>query len=99
MPSLEKALAALDQSREAALDRLFALLRLPSISAKPDCAEACAQTAQFLVEQLTEIGFDASARKTPGHPIVVAKARAAEASTDATDELADAVVEAEVQNA
>lgn len=77
MPSLEKALAALDQSREAALDRLFALLRLPSISAKPDCAEACAQTAQFLVEQLTEIGFDASARKTPGHPIVVAKARAA----------------------
>ncbi|MFN8171945.1 MAG: translation initiation factor IF-3 [Candidatus Nanopelagicales bacterium] len=63
-----------------------------------------------LADDVTDLGFVEATPKQDGRNMTmvlaphrkkseVAKARAAEASTDATDELADAVVEAEVQNA
>src|SRR5277367_954376 len=60
--------AGLDQSRES----LFALLRIPSISAQPAHRQDCRLAAEFLQNQLTRLGFAASLRDTPGHPVVVA---------------------------
>lgn len=57
----------LDQSRE----RLFALLRIPSISAQPAHAADCRRAAEWLREQLSGLGFEAGLRDTAGHPVVL----------------------------
>jgi acetylornithine deacetylase/succinyl-diaminopimelate desuccinylase-like protein len=77
MSQLDKALAALDADRNGALERLFALLRYRSISTDPAFAPDCAAAADWLVGQLQDLGFEASSRPTAGHPMVVAKAKAA----------------------
>lgn len=69
---LEKVLSRLDQDFDESLERLFALLRFPSISTDPAYRDACRKTADWLVEELKAIGFDASRRDTEGNPMVVA---------------------------
>ncbi|WP_438268418.1 dipeptidase [Mariluticola halotolerans] len=69
---LTAALAAVDDGLETSLTRLKDLLRIPSISTDPANKADCAKAADWLVHELTELGFDASARPTPGHPMVVA---------------------------
>src|SRR5690606_20772993 len=54
-----------------AMERLFALLRIPSISTDPAFKADCARAADWLAEDLRGLGFDAAARPTPGHPMVV----------------------------
>lgn len=71
-PVLAPVLERLDQSLDESLDRLFALLRIRSISTDPEFAADCRKGAEWLVEDLQSIGFDASVRDTPGHPMVVA---------------------------
>lgn len=71
-PVLTPVLERLDQSLDESLDRLFALLRIRSISTDPEFAADCRKGAEWLVEDLKSIGFDASVRDTPGHPMVVA---------------------------
>ena len=68
---LENVLGWIDDNLPASLDRLFTLLRIESISTDPAKAGACRQAADWLAGELTGIGFDASSRATPGHPIVV----------------------------
>ncbi|NDV00442.1 M20/M25/M40 family metallo-hydrolase [Pseudoroseicyclus tamaricis] len=70
--SLDAVLDKLDSDLDDALERLMALLRLPSISTDPAYKEDCAKTADALVADLASIGFEATARPTPGHPMVVA---------------------------
>ncbi|MBA4782756.1 MAG: M20/M25/M40 family metallo-hydrolase [Rhizobiales bacterium] len=70
---LEQVDAGLDQS----LERLFDLLRIKSISTDPAYRADCLAAAEFLVAELSALGFDASVRPTPGHPMVVAHAPAA----------------------
>ena len=70
--SLQTVLAAADSELPASLQRLFSLLAIPSISTDPAFAEHCRQAADWLATDLAAIGFDASVRPTPGHPIVVA---------------------------
>ncbi|WP_294532554.1 M20/M25/M40 family metallo-hydrolase [uncultured Rhodoblastus sp.] len=79
MSQLDKVLETLDSDRQGALDRLFELLRFKSISTDPAYAPDCARAADWLVAQLQGLGFQASSRPTAGHPIVVAKAKAARA--------------------
>ncbi|WP_112322660.1 dipeptidase [Oceanibium sediminis] len=74
--SVEQVIANVESEREAALERLFSFLRIPSISTDPAFAKDCDAAADWLVAQLTEIGFEASKRPTPGHPMVVAHHRA-----------------------
>jgi len=70
--SLDTTLNRVDASLDDALERLKAFLRIPSVSAQPVHAADCAATAQFLCDELTDCGFEASVRQTPGHPMVVA---------------------------
>lgn len=72
MSALAPVLDRIDADLEASLERLFALLRIPSISTDPAFAKDCHRAAEWLVEDLKGIGFDASVRDTPGHPMVVA---------------------------
>ncbi|MBW7922122.1 MAG: M20/M25/M40 family metallo-hydrolase [Rubellimicrobium sp.] len=69
---LDPVLARLDAGGDAALARLFDLLRIPSISTDPAHAADCARAADWLVRDLVSLGFEAGARPTPGHPMVVA---------------------------
>ena len=71
-PALSPVLSRIDATLSESLDRLMALLRIPSISTDPACKPACRQAAEWLVADLATIGFDASLRETPGHPMVVA---------------------------
>src|SRR5690606_14666257 len=68
---LSAVLDALDRSQDAALERLFAFLRIPSISTDPAYKDQCRAAAEWCAAQLREISFEASVRATTGHPIVV----------------------------
>ena len=71
--TLTAVLRDIDQNLPQALDRLLDLLRIPSISTDPAFAPDCTRAAQWLVQELTDLGFDATLRPTTGHPMVVAK--------------------------
>jgi acetylornithine deacetylase/succinyl-diaminopimelate desuccinylase-like protein len=70
--SLSAVLARVDADLDAALARLFDLVRIPSISADPAFARDVARAADWCAAELTALGFDASVRPTAGHPMVVA---------------------------
>ncbi len=70
--SLEKVLAHIDADQDAALARLIELLKIESVSTDPAYAAECDKAADWLVDDLKSIGFDASKRPTPGHPMVMA---------------------------
>ena len=72
--SLSAVLTRIDDQMPAALDRLSGLLRIPSISTDPAYAAECRRAADWLVADLQGLGFDATRRDTPGHPMVVAHA-------------------------
>ncbi len=68
---LDSVLARLDAGREAALQRLFQLLSIASISADPAHNADCDRAACWLAADLQGMGFDASVRPTSGRPMVV----------------------------
>jgi acetylornithine deacetylase/succinyl-diaminopimelate desuccinylase-like protein len=76
---LEAVLAKIDSNRDAALKRLFALVAIKSISTDPAFAGDCLKAAEWLAAELSGLGFDASVRPTKGHPMVIAKVKAARA--------------------
>lgn len=67
----------IDKDIPQALDRLFDLLRIPSISTDPAHQGDVAAAADWLVAELESLGFAARADATPGHPMVVATGGAA----------------------
>jgi acetylornithine deacetylase/succinyl-diaminopimelate desuccinylase-like protein len=69
--TLDATLARIDADLPAAIDRLMELLRIPSISTDPAYKTDCARAADWLVEDLRSLGFEASSRPTTGHPMVV----------------------------
>ncbi len=69
--SLDKVLNLIDESLSDSTERLFELLRIPSISTDPAYKKDCDQAADWLVADLKSIGVDAQKHPTPGHPMVV----------------------------
>ncbi len=77
VPALDPVLQTIDTNLDASVSRLFDLLRIPSISTDPAHAGDCRRAAEWLVADLATLGFDASVRDTPGHPMVVGHNHAA----------------------
>ena len=71
---LTPVLARIDDQLPQALERLKTLLRIPSVSTDPAFKADCDAAADWLVNDVASIGFDASKRPTPGHPMVVGHA-------------------------
>ncbi|PIE15984.1 MAG: hypothetical protein CSA68_04445 [Rhodobacterales bacterium] len=70
--TLDAVLAKIDDNLDDATERLLDLLRIPSVSTDPAYADDCVKAADWLVEDLKTIGFDAARYDTTGHPMVVA---------------------------
>jgi acetylornithine deacetylase/succinyl-diaminopimelate desuccinylase-like protein len=73
---LNQVLTTLDETSEAALSRLFELLRIESVSTDPAYKERCRAAADWCAEELRDIGFDARVVPTTGHAMVVGHDRA-----------------------
>ena len=73
MPALtDTVLHHADTTLPAASEALFELLRIPSISARPEHKADCHRAAEWVRDFLRATGFTASLRPTQGHPIVLA---------------------------
>ena len=68
---LDKVLANVEDNIDGSLERLFDLIRIPSVSTDPAHAADCKRAAEWLTKELGELGFDASVRPTARHPMVV----------------------------
>jgi len=72
---LKAVLAHIDTNLDASVERLFGLLRIPSISTDSKWKADCARAADWLKADLETFGFKASVRPTPGHPVVLGHAK------------------------
>jgi len=70
--SISKVLTQIDEDFSQSTDRLFELLRIESISTDSNYDAECEKAADWLVSELSDIGFEASKRVTLGHPMVLA---------------------------
>ena len=70
---LPAVLDRVDRDLDASLDRLFALLRIQSVSTDPAYAPHCREAAEHVAADLRGIGFETSVRPTEGHPVVIGK--------------------------
>ena len=69
--TLDAVLSHIDDELDNAVERLFSLLRIPSISTDPAYKDDCLAAAKWLVDDLASFGITAEVRPTPGHPMVV----------------------------
>src|SRR5579872_6851558 len=77
MNTLDAVLNRIDQDIDQSLERLFALLRIASVSTDPAFKPQCRAAAEHVAADLRSIGFDTSVRSTEGHPVVVGKSNGA----------------------
>jgi len=77
MSTLDAVLSRIDQDIDRSLERLFALLRIASVSTDPAYKEQCRAAAEHVAADLRSIGFEADLRPTEGHPVVVGKSNGA----------------------
>src|SRR4051794_22524180 len=78
---LKTVLDRIDADFDNSLERLFALLRIKSISADPAFAADCKAAADHLAADIATLGFTAEVRPTAGHPAIVAKANGSQGNT------------------
>ena len=64
-------LAHIEANLDAARDRWFEFLRIPSVSAQPAHAGSCRDAAVWVRDQLQAMGFEAGLRPTEGQPVVL----------------------------
>ena len=74
VPPLAPILNDIDRDLDEALERLFAFLRIPSISTDPAFAGHCREAASWLEGHLTALGFETAIEETSLHPLVLAHA-------------------------
>jgi len=73
MKTLDAVLNRIDHDIDQSVERLFALLRIASVSTDPAYKDQCRAAAEHVATDLKTIGFEASVRPTAGHPVVVGK--------------------------
>jgi acetylornithine deacetylase/succinyl-diaminopimelate desuccinylase-like protein len=73
MSALEAVLNRIDRDIDHSVERLFALLRIASISTDPAFKPQCRAAAEHVAADLRSIGFAADVRPTEGHPVVIGK--------------------------
>ena len=73
MKTLDAVLNQIDQDIDQSVGRLFALLRIASVSTDPTYKDQCRAAAEYVAADLKSIGFEATVRPTAGHPVVVGK--------------------------
>jgi len=66
----------LKQDRPAAVERLRDFLSIASVSTDPAYASGVKEAAEWVAQQLGEIGLNAKIKPTDGHPVVVATSNA-----------------------
>ena len=70
---IQKAIDFVQQHHDTIIDGYKQLLKFPSIGADPAYADDVKQCAEWIVSELTRIGFDnAQVIPTAGHPVVYA---------------------------
>jgi acetylornithine deacetylase/succinyl-diaminopimelate desuccinylase-like protein len=69
-PDLSTVFAYIEENRQSFIDRLIEYLRHPSISAY---GEGMGEVADYLIDWLNRLGFNARLVSTPGWPMVMAK--------------------------
>ncbi|HWP25974.1 MAG TPA: dipeptidase [Xanthobacteraceae bacterium] len=74
MDQLDAVLDRIDRDLDKSLERLFALLRIPSVSTDPAYSAQCRAAAEHVAAELRQIGCATEVRPTAGHPVVVGKA-------------------------
>jgi acetylornithine deacetylase/succinyl-diaminopimelate desuccinylase-like protein len=77
MKTLDAVLDRIDQEIDHSVERLFALLRIASVSTDPAFKDQCRAAAEHVAADLKSIGFEATVRPTAGHPVVVGKSNGA----------------------
>lgn len=70
---IQPVLDHVDADIDKALERLFALLRIKSISADPAFKDDCRKAADHLAADIATIGLATEVRPTKGHPCIVGK--------------------------
>jgi acetylornithine deacetylase/succinyl-diaminopimelate desuccinylase-like protein len=68
---VDAVLGRLDREFDAGLERLFTILRIPSVSTDPAFGAECRRAAEWSAAQLADIGFEARLVETAGQPMVV----------------------------
>ncbi len=68
---IDQVLNHIDKDIGGSLDRLFDLLRIPSISTDSAYAKEVKRAAEHMARDARSIGFKTKVEKTPGHPAMV----------------------------
>src|SRR3954452_10967604 len=71
--ALPKVLERIDAELDKSLNRLFELIRIPSISTDSAYKDSCRAAAEHVAKDLAGLGFESAVRPTAGHPVVTAK--------------------------
>ena len=71
--ALPAVLDRIDADLDNSVQRLFALLRIQSISTDSAYKNDCRAAAEHLAKDLGSLGFEAAVRPTSGHPVVIGK--------------------------
>jgi acetylornithine deacetylase/succinyl-diaminopimelate desuccinylase-like protein len=69
---LDRVLKDIEKRRRPAVEDLKELLRIPSVSTKPEHKEDMVRCAQWLAEKMREMGLWAKVEPTGGHPVMLA---------------------------
>lgn len=73
MANVEKLADFIAQEKDNYLQRLFKLLRIPSVSADPAFAQDVYKAGKWVLDQFNEMGLTAQLVKTKTHPIILAE--------------------------
>ncbi len=73
MNPVEPVLKHIDDGLKASLDRLFEVLRFPSVGTDPTYHADCRKAADWLKHTFESLGFETAIHATTGQPVVIGK--------------------------